>query len=75
MNRKQFWFGVGFATCIDSFKQDILGKEKYLELTKILWVETHWSLWLGLSILFLMASEISYSSKEKHHDSRNKNPL
>ena len=64
-----FWRGVCVAFCYQQLVQDVLGKEKYLKTVDVLWVNTHWSLWAILAILFLsiptIEKQINRSTKPK----------
>lgn len=61
------WFrGFSVAVCLNAMTQDLMGKEQYLEVIRVGWINTHWQMWALFIVLLLVAPLI-----EKHMIIRN----
>ena len=45
-----FWAGFLLYGCMNQMFMDLMGKEGYLRKIEEHWVDTHWSLWLFLTL-------------------------
>lgn len=62
--RKGFWAGMMFQFFIQQFSEDIVGKEKYLKMTEIGWVNSPWWLWVLLAAVTLLTEAFILFSED-----------
>ena len=53
--RDCFWMGMVLWMCLQGLAGDILGIERYIEMTRERWIDIPWPLWLPLIALILWA--------------------
>lgn len=67
----EMWRGFCIAICFVNMIQDFIGKEQYIKVLEVSWVNTHWSLWLaGIAFFAVFVPWVEWYMKSMQLDMR-----
>lgn len=61
----KYWAGFSIAYCYNSFVQDLMGKERYITLTRDYWVDTPVWVWPFVILLIFGIAYLADSTERK----------